>query len=326
MTTSILGQPLTKRINAAGVFRELKTQARKNLKTQTIYYTNIENEHLNVIIQKCRNCRKALENAEGKNRYTLNRGIKGMLSEAVSIICRAGEANRKQMDALQISEEMIFIEMAYIQQLADWVELETDETFLAHNYLRQFALKGDYVNYGTLNNLEEKMHQLRKEDSDFSTGIENSGGKGHMRSLIERGKFFKEITELQGEIDKERRRTSALKAKPENLCHYIFTDVRSLEVKEQIQTTKIKSLSRYYLSILVRLICRFNNEYFADDIKSHQKKTKAMRGASNYKHKKLNTAKETKELVQMGISDGLKHKEIAAQLGIGLRTVERYSK
>jgi hypothetical protein len=148
--------------------------------------------------------------------------------------------------------------------------------------------------------------------------------------------------ELRKLITDEKRILSEKKSMPQNLCYYLLYDevyklksgaeaysnnpedyaLLLIEDNDKI-IKRIRGLSKYYLKILIGIICRINNEHFESEISAANNLKKKMNRQTN----KM-SLQDKIELIQLGKSEGLTNKEISKLLGkgFGLRTVERYSK
>ena len=148
--------------------------------------------------------------------------------------------------------------------------------------------------------------------------------------------------ELRKLITAEKRILSEKKSMPQNLCYYLLYDevyklkpgakaysnnpedydLHQIENNDKI-IKRIQGLSKYYLKIIIGIICEINNEYYEADIAAANNLKKKMNRQSN----KM-SIQDKIELIQLGKSEGLTNKEISKLLGkgFGLRTVERYSK
>jgi hypothetical protein len=270
-------------------------------------------------------------------------------------------ANDSQIRQLGLTEEDILFEIELKQLLSAWVELESDESLPTRQGLRDAAIGGERINYSKLTTLEEdlklnivdKKHLLdikfnrmpeREKYDKYGNEIEYPPEENRRRDISEelRENITRRI-QIKNEITKENWRISEEKSKAPNLCYYILYDeYRSLDSKKEIRVVydpitsniigfednervnyRIQNLSKHYLTIMVGVICKINNEYFKDDIETNRKTLKKM----NRQTKKISIP-EKKELIQMGKSEGLTNEQISKQLGkgFGLRTVERYSK
>jgi hypothetical protein len=314
MTNTILGKPLTSKKKAVEVFRSLEAEARKSMKLQNLSYITNGNEQLDVIIYKCRSCQRKIDNGDENDKRKALRYLSRLQSEAITIISRTGTVSPQQMASLNLTEEKIRFEMAYRDELADWVELESDESLPVRKYLERLASDGVGIDYEPLKKLEEQMVILRREEA-VNKALSGGFLKNHQTP--------EKISNLQAQIDEERQRTSEIKSKPENLCYYIFCEKHSRDYEDQI-SLNIQGLSRYYLRIMVRIIIHFYNDINRKDIQAAKNQREAMRKAKRYQAKKSISAGDKRELIQIGKADGMKQEEVADQLQCSLPTVKRY--
>ena len=287
--------------------------------------------------------------------------LKRIKSEAVGEMVDRQAANDSQIIQLGLTEEDILFEIELKQLLSDWVELESDESLPTRQGLRDAAIGGERMNYSKLITLEDKLKSIRDHEKHlldiklnriperekydkYGNEIEYSPEENRRRDISEElRENITRRTQIKNEITKENWRISKEKSKAPNLCYYVLYDeYRSLESKKEIRVVyhpitskvigfedndrvnyRIQNLSKYYLIIMVGVICKINNEYFKDEIESNRKTLKKM----NRQAKKISIP-EKRELIQMCKAEGLTNEQISKQLGkgFGLRTVERYNK
>lgn len=175
--------------------------------------------------------------------------------------------------------------------------------------------------------------------------------------MNEIGQLYDRIKEVQTEYDRELHRTSNLKKIPENFCYQLFQSIElpkspeaitvewvpdeiiggsypvyyweqnaSLEATPGDVRYRINRMSRYYLEKLASMICSYYNELNAMDIEETRREQDTKRKADMYTHKRKYTTEEMRELIQIGIDEGMTQKEIALQLGCTDRTIRNYSK
>ena len=314
MSTSILGKPLTSKVNASEVFRSLEEDARRKMKRQKLSYNENENAQLKVIVYKCRNCKLAIKYGDEKTKKNAVRNLSRLQSEAITIISKDGDVSYQQMTALGLTEEKIQFEMAYRDELADWVEMESDESLQVRKYLEELASHGAMIDYKPLKFFEYQMGILCKEEADT---------RALSGSILKTKQAQDKMSILQAKIDEEKRRTSALKSKPENLCYHIFCRRSSSDYMYGI-SERIRRQSRYYLRIMVRIIIHFYNDLYTQEIEAGNKQKEAMRKGKSYHAKKTISAKDKRELIQIGKTEGMKQEEVARELHCSLPTVKRY--
>jgi len=361
MTTTILGKPLTHKLFATQVIKELENEAREKMKGKMLTMIDKADEYVTQKIIEYNRFNKWIYEKDEVDQEKFLPILKRIKSEAVGVMVDRQAANESQVRQLGLTEDDILFEIELKQLLADWVELESDESLIARHGLRDIAIGGTKLNYCKLTSLEEDLklnmaHQKRLLDislqriperekyDKFGNEIEYPPEEYRSQDIIEE---LKEITtnriQIKREITLEKWRISNEKSKAPNLCYYILYDeYRSPESKKEIRVVynpitsnvirfedndrinyRIQHLSKHYRIIMVGVICKINNEYYKDDIETNRKTLKKM----NRQTRKISIP-EKKELIQMGKAEGLTNEQISNQLGkgFGLRTVERYSK
>ena len=103
------------------------------------------------------------------------------------------------MTALGLTEEKIQFEMAYRDELADWVEMESDESLKVRKYLEDLASHGAMIDYEPLKFFEYQMGILCKEEADI---------RAPSGSILKTKQVQDKMSLQQAKIDEERRRTS----------------------------------------------------------------------------------------------------------------------
>jgi hypothetical protein len=361
MTTTIPGKPLTHKLFAAQVIRELENKAREKMKGKKLTMIDEADEYVTQKIIEYNSYNRWIYEKEEMDQKRFLRILKRIKSEAVGEMVDQQAANESQVRQLGVTEDDILFEIELKQLLSDWVELESDESLPARQGLRAAAIGGKRMNYCKLITLEDKLksirdHEKRLLDIGFNRMPEREkyDKYGHEIEYPPEKNISQDISEelreiitrrihIKNEITKENWRISKEKSKTPNLCYYILYDeyrrpdsnkavrvvydpitsnVIGFEDNDRVNY-RIQNLSKHYLTIMVGVICKINNEYFKDDIETNRRTLKKM----NRQTKKISIP-EKRELIQMGKAEGLTNEQISKQLGkgFGLRTVERYSK
>ena len=361
MTTTILGKPLTHKLFAAQVIRELEDEAREKMKGKVLTMIDKADEYVTQKIIEYNRFNKWIYEKDEVDQEKFLQILKRIKSEAVGEMVDRHVANESQLRQLGLTEDDILFEIELKQLLTDWVELESDYSLIARQGLRDIAIGGTKLYYGKLTSLEEDLkinmaHQKRlldislrrmpyREKYDKSGNeIEYPWGENSRQDINEELKdVINHRNLIKREINDEKWRISKEKSRVSNLCFYILYDeyrrpdsnkvirvvydpiksnVIGFEDNDRVNY-RIQHLSKHYLMIMVGVICKINNEYFKNDIVSNRKTLKKM----NRQTKKISIP-EKKELIQMGKAEGLTNEQISKQLGkgFGLRTVERYNK
>ena len=361
MTTTILGKPLTHKLFAAQVIRELENEACEKMKGKKLTMIDEADEYVTRKIIEYNRLNRWIYEKEEMDQKRFLPILKRISSEAVGEMVDLQAANESQIRQLGLTEDDILFEIELKQLLTDWVELESDESLIARQGLRYIAIGGERLNYGKLTSLEEDLelnmarqkHLLdiglkrmpeREKYDKYGNEIEYPPEENRRQDINEELKeLINHHIQIRREITDEKWRMSEEKSKVPNLCYYILYDeywrpgcnktvrvvydpitfnVKGFEENDRVNY-RIQHLSKHYLIIMVGVICNIINEYFKDDIETNRKTLKKM----NRQTKKISIP-EKRELIQMGKSEGLTNEQISKQLGkgFGLRTVERYSK
>jgi hypothetical protein len=309
-------------------------------------------DRINVLIQRYRYHKKQQLLAGEAVKRREEGHCKRIQSEAITVMTRANFYRKSQISGLGLTPERIRLEIFYRQNLSGWVNNELREgspIWLHLLYIAGWGEKIDYTHLEELNTklaglrskaepLIEKTNIIRKQQPERDKynwkgeEIENEPLPGWMpptreeysEALDELCIINDQIKELQKEVDEELHRTSNLKKIPENFCYHLFELGDTLEAPGELVIKRVWSMSRYYLEKLAAMICGFYNELNVMEIEETRRQQKAKTDAEMYIQRKRYTTEETKELIQIGKADGMRQTEIAEELKIGLRTVQRY--
>jgi hypothetical protein len=349
-----------KHLFATRIIKELEAEARVKMKGKKLTIIDEKNEYVTKKTIEYNRIKRWVYEKDVDAQKEYLKILKRIKSEAIGKIVLCRTANQDQLKDLGLAVDDILFEIEFRQLLSEWVELEADESLPIRQGLRDFAIGGKELNYNKLNSLEEELRlNMEHEKHLTSTCLTKRPERekydkcgNEIDYLSEDNKhqdIGKEVREnatrrihIKKEINYEKWRISEEKSEGPNLCYFILYD-KSLPLGREATTIinydpvtsrvvgcedndrvnyRIQNLSKYYLKILVRVICNINNEYYKEEIEANSKALKKM----NRKTNKM-SIQDKKELIQMGKSEGLTNKEISKQLGkgFGLRTIERYS-
>ncbi len=365
-----------KQLFESKIIRDLEIKARIKMKGKKLNLVNEKNDKIGQLIREFMGTEKWIYEKKAGNIEKYGPILKRIKSEAISVMIRCNEVNEAQLKSLRLTKDDILFETELHELLADWVELETDESLIARDGIRKVAVTGELMDYSRLNILRAEYDQhcedekkLIKNSFQLLSEKEKYDENGNEiiyplkeskdQSLIQVWTNGILITyqpthslkdcinrkiELRKLITVEKRILSEKKSMPQNLCYYLLYDevyklkegakansdnpedyaLHLIEDNDKI-IKRIRGLSKYYLKILIGIICRINNEYFETEIAVENILKKKMN--RNRNRNKL-SIQDKIELIQLGKSEGLTNREISKQLGkgFGLRTIERYSK
>lgn len=353
--------PQHEHIFASRVIKELKAEAREKMKGKKLTMIDDADEYVTQKIIEYNSYNRWIYEKEEMDQKRFLPILKRIKSEAVGEMVDRQAANDSQVRQLGLTEEDILFEIELKQLLSDWAELESDESLPARQGLRDAAIGGERMNYSKLIALEDKLKSIRDHEKrlldigfnrmperekydKYGNEIEYPREENGRQDISEELKeLINHRIQIRREITDEKWRISEDKSKVPNLCYYILYDeyrrpdsnkavrvvydpftsnIIGFEDNERVNY-RIQNLSKHYLTIMVGIICKINNEYFKDDIETNRKTLRKM----NRQIKKISIP-EKREIIQMGKAEGLTNEQISKQLGkgFGLRTVERYSK
>lgn len=349
-----------KHIFASRVIKELENEAREKMKGKMLTMIDEKDECVTQKIIEYKSYSRWIYEKDEMNQKKFLPILKRIKSEAIGEMVDRQAANESQVRQLGLTEDDILFEIELKQLLTDWVELESDDSLIARQVLRDIAIGGTKLNYGKLTSLEEDLklnmaHQKclldislrrvpeREKYDKYGNEIEYPWEGNRRKDISEELKeVINHRIQIKREITDEKWRISEEKSKVQNLCYYILYDeaigpnsnstakvvydpitsnVIGFEDNDRVNY-RIQHLSKHHLKIMVGVICKINNEYYKDDIETNRKTLKKM----NRQTKKISIP-EKRELILMGKAEGLTNEQISKQLGKGfkLRTVERYS-
>src|SRR5664280_624375 len=164
MTTTILGKPLTHKLFAAQVIRELEDEAREQMKGKMLTMIDEPNEYVTQKIIEYNRLNRWIYEKDEMDQERFLPILKRIKSEAIGEMVDRKSANESQVRQLGLTEEDILFEIEFKQLLSDWVELELDESLPARQGLRDAAIGGERMNYSKLNTLEDKLKSIRNQE------------------------------------------------------------------------------------------------------------------------------------------------------------------
>jgi hypothetical protein len=363
-----------KHLFASRVIKDLERKAHIKMNGKVLNFVTEKNDGIAQLIREYEGIEKWINTKKADNPAKYTPILKRIKSEAIGIMIRCNEVNESQLKSLGLTKEDILFETELRELLADWVELETDESLIAREGLRKVAIGGELMDYSRLSKLyleydqhceDEKKHlksnfQLPSDKEKYDENgneIIYPTEESMDQSLVQvctNGFILKyqpthslkdcinRKIELQKLITDEKRILSEKKSLPQNLCYYLLYDevyklnpgseqfpqreedfeLHLVEDNDKI-IKRVRGLGKYYLKIMIGIICKINNEHYESEIAAANNLRKKMNRQTN----KM-SIQDKIELIQLGKSEGLTNKEISKLLGkgFGLRTVERYSK
>jgi hypothetical protein len=343
MQTTIQGQPLTTKLNVSEIFETLENEARESVQNDSFTYAPEKSEsttpnterladRINVLTQRYRYHKKQQLLAGEATKRKEEGHCKRIQSEAITIMTRTDFYRKSQMHTLGLTPERILTEIGYSINLNDWIKKELREGSPVWNHLHYLAGWGEKIDYTRLEELNTELSGLRGKAEPlvdaFSHTKKSITRDEHEQTLEELTEVDEQIKKLQKEYDNEMHRLSNLKKIPENFCYSIFAEGDTLEASEERVQRRVWNMSRYYLEMLVTMICRFYNELYRLDIEEmrriQEKEQDSKRKSDMYAPKKRYTTEEMRELIQIGKADGMKQTEVASQLDCGIATVKRH--
>ena len=246
-----------KHLFASRIFKELEAEARIKMKGKKLNLVDEKNDGIAKLIREYEGIDKWINNKKTDNPAKYTPILKRIKSEVLGMMIRCNEVNESQLKPLGLTKEDILFETELRELLADWVELESDESLIAREGIRKVALGGELINYSIfirlhaeynqhcedekillknnfrLSSGKEKYYENRdeiiypvKESMDqslvqvFTNGMILTYQPAHsLKDCINRK------IELQKLIAKEKRILSEKKSMPQNLCYYIMYDL-----------------------------------------------------------------------------------------------------
>jgi hypothetical protein len=114
-------------------------------------------------------------------------------------------------------------------------------------------------------------------------------------------------------------------AKIENLCFYVTYNPQNPDLKI-LDTKRLLSLPTSNLERIISFYCKKMNKHNSKLIAAKRKSAKRLQTNKKYIHKKVRTAKQTRDLVKDLKAEGKTQKEVAKKIGCSERTVRTYWK
>jgi len=269
--------------------------------------------------------------------------LRRLKGRAKAQIIKDGVLNDDHLDLFCFRESDLSRDMVFRKLMIEFViDGSTSGTFFK-NAMRKHTKTGHLVDFSFANALIDKSNELI--ESDRHAPIEELPEEKYAR--------HQSLIELSDLINDEINLRNKEKAQRANLCYFLLYDetlVLKPEYIERCKTAteysapkqedyfialteddnrfreKIKNLSKTNLIELIRICCNANNDFFKKEINKQRKTRKMIKNKKYYKGKRSFTPEETRGFVKIYKDAGLNHKQIAHEIGCGLRTVERYSK
>ena len=346
MTTTILGKPLNHKIYAARIIRELENEAQEKMKGKKLHMTDEVDESVTHKIFEYNRMYEWINDKDVDDQKKLNPILERIKSEAVGLFIKASAVNMNQAASFGLSENDILFEIEFKRLLSDWVELELDESLSCREQLRKQSAGGKLLDYSSLNSLGSEYYVLtmqekaiandfgyKKLDPQFMDERETLSDSPPIDSPADRArKIAEKKKELKKLMRKEKWKLSGEESKVNNLSFYVLYEEEKHKKSEAQQGSylpedycikyneenqnvnkRIQRLSNYYLRILVRIICKINNELNNNEIIATRIQSKNM----NRQKKKI-SPQDKRELILMGKAEGLTNVQISRQLGKGL--------
>src|ERR1035437_7176824 len=117
-----------KHIFASRVIKELKMEARENIKGQKLTMIYEADEYVTQKIIEYKSYNRWINEKEEMDQKRFLPILKRIKSEAVGEMVDRQVANDRQVRQLGLTEDDILFEIELKQLLADWVELQSDES------------------------------------------------------------------------------------------------------------------------------------------------------------------------------------------------------
>jgi len=285
-----------KHLFASKIIKDLEGNARIKMKGKKLPLVNEKNDGIAQLIKEYEGIKKWIYDKKADNPAKYTPILKRIKSESIGMMIRCKEVNEKQLKSLGLTKEDILFETELRELLADWVELETDESLIAREGIRNVAIAGKLIDYSSLSKLYaeydqhcEDQKKLLKNSFQLLSEKEKYDENGDEiiyplkesmdQSLVQVCTNGILITyqpthslkdcinrkiELRKLITVEKRILSEKKSMPQNLCYYLLYD----------EVIKLKSGAK---------ACSDNPEdYVLHQIEDNDKIIKRIRGLSKY--------------------------------------------
>jgi hypothetical protein len=239
---------------ASRIIKDLERKARIKMKGKVLNLVNEKNDGIAQLIREYEGIENWIYNTKVDSFEKYLPVLARIKSRAIGSMIRCQEANETQLKSLGLTKEDILFETELHELLADWVELESDDSLISREGIRKAAVGGELMDYTRLNKLRAEYSQHCEDEKRF---IKNSRQlfpqkeKHHNNSCEEitsqsqdqpsaqvyiNGFIFRyqptyclkdcidRKIELQKLITEETRTISAKKSLPQNLCYYLLYD------------------------------------------------------------------------------------------------------
>ena len=241
---------------ATKIIKDLERKARIKMNGKKLHLVNEKNDGIAQLIREYEGVAKWINTKKADNPAKYTPILKRIKSEAIGMMIRCNEVNENQLKSLRLTKEDIFFETELRELLADWVELETDESLIAREGLRKVAIGGELMDYSRLSKLYAEYDQhcedekkLLKNSFQLLSEKEKYDENGDEiiypteesmdQSLVQvctngfiltyqpthslKDCINRKI-ELRKSITDEKRILSEKKSMPQNLCYYLLYD------------------------------------------------------------------------------------------------------
>jgi len=258
-----INQPQTvSKLNVSKLLRTFESEAREEAKGKELTYDpekreakpDIDRERLadkiTVLAKRYRYHKKQQLLAGEATKRKEEGHCKRIQSEAITLMIRAGFYRKSQLRGLDITPEMILIEISYREKLSEWAVNELREGSPVWFHLKYIAGWGESIDYSHLKELDKELTGLRSKTELIAERVSiirnqlpelpkyNHYGQEieyeprpewmpptreeYNEGMEEIEGLYNRIKEAQSEYDRELHRTSNLKKIPENFCYLLF--------------------------------------------------------------------------------------------------------
>ncbi len=241
---------------ACKIIKELERKARIKMKGMKLHLLDENNDGIAQLIREYEGIEKWIYNTKADNFEKYLPVLARIKSEAIGSMIRCKKVNENQLKSLGLTKEDILFETALLELLADWVELESDESLISREGLRKVAIGGKLMDYSSLRKLFAEYNQhcedekkLLKNSFQLLSEKEKYDENGDeiiypLKESIDQSLvqvFINDVIltyqpthslkdclnrkiELRKLITVEKRIFSEKKSMPQNLCYYLLYD------------------------------------------------------------------------------------------------------
>lgn len=171
---------------ASKIIRDLERKARIKMKGKKLNLVNEKNDRIGQLIREFMGTEKWIYVKKSGNIEKYGPILKRIKSEAISVMIRCNEVNEAQLKSLGLTKDDIVFETELHELLADWVELESDESLIARGGIRNVASTGELMDYSRLNILRAEYDQhCEDEKKHIKNSLLLSPEKGKQNESID---------------------------------------------------------------------------------------------------------------------------------------------